>query len=988
MGAIVKYYNLTGGLNTTQGIGTINQSPRRTESPDMQNVEYYKLGGVKSMEGNKQFSDTIFLDSDGNPCTITLGHEYIYKSNKYLLVCTYSQKAGESKLFIYNNLTNKFDEIYQFPTATPRHSIVSFNNGVIVSNGVDDLLFYQRGRNTLLSGNVSTDTASTTITGTLTKFQTELSVGDYITINGVEGQYRVTEIVSDTELAIDRYPASAVSMATIRLSEISLCNARFKNADDAEVDVRGLALQSYQGRIWVGGDNGVLYYSEIGLIHGWDVEFGAGAIPEFYNDNSDFTALALWDKYLVICKREQSYLLNGTNEDTANWTIEPYSRFTCDSQQSWIDAIRGLYVYSRSAGGIYPVLERTIYSALYLGQELSFKIKDSLEYINTALYDYIFPVYHPKKNYLIFYTPMLTGVGSNTAFVYDVQTKTWLKRVVPQDVSIAFRFNDEIYIGTRDGKVLKEFSGLTFDGEPIEFYWRSPWFDFGEGTNQLTTKEFRIKISEESTNRFHIRNRRNGIEDYKDRALSNNLDAFLGLVWDIGENEADFNTAYTLTRKVSQVTDGENIYYVPEDLTEYGEGYKIPNGTMLYLNSSCRDYYNIVGVPFGLQLSDSSDYDETKASTTTGYKYNLSYNQYWRLDNGTDYLWYSGTTDVPRVGDSIRVSRKEVKELTGMYMTLSAGNIAVLKTTKVYYKTSDKLTVNGSAGYSLDWYRDVNGNEKSTLNSNQGTWHYIIRGTSADIKSAYQVWGISSTGQMMSWNVSSTSWKDIYETVQEATGSNINEASEAVIQAVTETADGVYTIRTNLGTFTGMTNKTAAGNITNTIVYSKTNGYETGSKLYSDTGCTVIVGEWLNNDTSNNASYFPNGSTVTLATPTEYQRPITLYYKKQTIEFTFNGEVEDVTNPWVYPFTPNPSDETLTDTVWADGVGEVGDVDYEPSTKGDSWVRTQHIVKRFPLPNQYFQTLQVEFYGNAVDEGMSVYGFEIDGVELEEVPVR
>ena len=75
------------------------------------------------------------------------------------------------------------------------------------------------------------------------------------------------------------------------------------------------------------------------------------------------------------------------------------------------------------------------------------------------------------------------------------------------------------------------------------------------------------------------------------------------------------------------------------------------------------------------------------------------------------------------------------------------------------------------------------------------------------------------------------------------------------------------------------------------------------------------------------------------------------------LSLSFSGDVDNEEN-------------SLTDTTW----------------DNDSWVTTSHIVKRFPLPKQYFQTTQIEFYGNAVDEGMSIYGFEIDGIQLEEVP--
>lgn len=525
MGATVKYYNLTGGLNTVQGIGTINQSNKRTESPDMKNVEYYKLGGLKSMEGNTQFANTL-------PSQISLGFEYVYGNNKYMVVTTV-----DGTLYIYDKITSTFKEIFKFKTPTSRHSICTFNNGIVVSNGVDDLLFYQYGRHNLLSGTISTSTENNSVTGTSTRFTTQLSVGDYIEINSVK--YKVIEITSDTELRIEPTPTEAVTDTNYYLSDISELNAVYKNSDDPNISkpVRGLALQSYQGRIFVGGNDGILYYSEVGLIHGWDLKYGAGAIPAFYDDNSDFTAFGLWDKYLIICKRERSYILDGTAGDTTNWTVSPYSDFTCDSQQSWLVANNSFLVYTRTGGGIYPLLQRTIYNANYQGNDLSVKIRDSFEYANTAKFDYIFPVYAPKKKYIMFYIPMLMGVGSNYCFIFDIQSKTWLLRVVPQDVTVAFRFNNEIYIGTSDGKVLKEFSSLTFDGQPIEWYWKSPWFSYGEGSNYLSTREFRINIAEESTNRFHIRNRRDGKDAFDTRAVSNNLDSFIGLVWDVDNEE-------------------------------------------------------------------------------------------------------------------------------------------------------------------------------------------------------------------------------------------------------------------------------------------------------------------------------------------------------------------------------------------------------------------------------------------------------------------
>lgn len=734
-----RYYSLSGGLNTTQGVGTINQGTRNTESPSTFNVEPYKLSGLKSMEGNSQLGPSL-------PSTITLGFEYILDSNKYLIICT-----DDGTVYTYNKIYNTYDKIYKFNTPTSRHSACNFNQGVIITNGVDDLVYYQYNRNYQLQGSVTLNNDSNIITGEGTSFTTQLGVGDYISFDNIEGTYRVASISSDTSLtlsssvsipeetqkyyawnldgqtyytttteitdntvvysitgdnpiqtslvgsitsnglnittstvetitktAIDYYCMSYTSSIgdffaqpqnntpsplvmingtgsfyfpknvtigtnamgywqqtqgwrgfyttnsssnlttpyivvdggtaaqasnpfvvssmngevpsvvqlngrgniypyTFNLSRnsandithtyttqetvtttktytrdessdkdiiipttgvyyfmtpISELNAVYINSDDETVNypIRGLSINSYQGRIFVGANDGNLYYSELGLIHGWDVKYGAGAIPPFYNDNSDFTGLGVYGDLLVIHKRWYSYTLDGTGAE-GTWSVKPYADISCDSQQSWVVANNSYFIFSKKNGGIYPLLSRTAFINNYLGKEISIKIRESFKDLNNSITDYIFPVYHPTKKYLMFYMPMLQGKGSNYCYVYDFISQAWWCRIVPQDVTIAFRYNDKIYIGTRDGKILEEFKGLTFNGEAIEFSWKSPWFDFGDGSNYLSIREFRCKISEEFTNNFYVRNRRDGYDDFKERNINNNKNAFQALEW-------------------------------------------------------------------------------------------------------------------------------------------------------------------------------------------------------------------------------------------------------------------------------------------------------------------------------------------------------------------------------------------------------------------------------------------------------------------------
>lgn len=1016
MGAIVQYYNLTGGLNTIAGIGTINQTPKKTESPDMQNVEFYKLGGLQSMEGNTQFSKTLLT------APVALGHEYIYEDRKYLLVVTTDGEVWEYDRvldeFVSLNTKYGFDNIVDdvnistagrkiFEIGTARYSAVNFNNGVVLTNGVEDLIYYKKNRHVLISGEVSGTEGSNQITGNLTTFKTELHKGDFIAF-GYESEeyYIVEEVMSDTEAILSVALKTTLTNSTAYIGPFSYCNAMMidstnvENEDDINdligTPIRGLALQAYQGRLWVGGTDGILYYSEVGLYNGWDVKFGAGNFPEFYNDTSAFTALALWDKVLVVCKRERTYLLDGTAPDDTAWKIEPYSVNTVESQQSWIDCNNGLWGFSKRENGIYPILQRTIYNAFFGGNDLSLKISDAFDYINQAKYDEIFPVYHAKKGYIMFYIPLLTGLGSNDCFCWDTRSKSWLHRKVPQEVTTAFEFNNEVYIGTKDGKVLKEFFGLTFDGEPIEFWWKSPWFYFRDSTNNKTTKEFRVKISEEATNKFKIRNRRDGRDVFKSRNVTNNLDAFIGLVWDIDYQEEDLNPDYDLTREVIKVASLYDEYYTP-----YTEEVKlaetVPLNTALFSDELCSKLETFVGLPFEWAVTtDINEADRYDPAKKTIYRFTLTTPQYIRYTDGLgNFIWVPYGKDEPQAGDTCKVSKSKTEEWigylytrVGSYLTAdgkidaSKGATNIVGPNGIVYKTDKRVRSQyeyGSSGLrkltkGQDVYmvRDMEGrlydgspevnyqtiyvNKIGVADPNDGLM------TAAGFR-CWQFWKGEYKSSWQPWNVT-----EYYDSVGEDTGADITKAADGIILSVTKNGN-FYTFETTLGTYTDMVYDGEEATV-DSYVYSYTETSVVGEPIFADTQMTLKIGNWDNTTEGYNSVI--NDIPSNISNPEAMEAMTYTMYKKDPLVFAKVGDPITVDNYWRYRIQPNYSGETITDTVW----------------DKDSWVISRQITKRFPLPDQYFETMQIEFYGNAIDEGMAIYGFEIDGVELEEVPVR
>ena len=611
----ISYYDLTGGLNNVNTMDTLNSTPKKTESPDMVNVEFFKLGGIKSMEGN-----TVIGDQQASP--VVGGWEYTKNNNKYMIIAL---KTGELKRL--DPITETFVEIYKFAHQSDRVSFCNMNNGVVATNGIDDPVFYEYGRHQILSGAVDVTDGSDEINGTSTDFEIELKPGDRITISGCRGEYRVESITSATKMtvspvidtsyiyyqfydannAVSVYSLSEVpqigdtlysidtsttpytittagtvviafdpeinnmayrdtnnvlqsarrtaihtdititpatlSGANFYLAEISECNATLVNEDDPNVNtpIRGTAIQYYNGRLWMGTDNGV-FYSQVGQYNKWDIKYDAGVLYSIYNDTSKVKALGLYSDYMLIHKEFNTYLLTCTG-DSSTIQVRPYSNVSCDSQQSWIVSNTKYYVYSRENMDIFPLSQRTIFSDRYLGEAITNKVRNVFQNLRDADLDNIFCVTLPRKRWMLFYMPMVDQLGSSYALIYDFQCKAFVVRKVPQTVTIAFNYQNEVYIGTEDGLVLKEFIGTSFNGETINAYYKSPWFDWA-GDYYQSFAEFALDMASEYNNNFYIRTFKDGDSPYEDRVIDDSSLVTTGLIWDGDTHIENNNTMW------------------------------------------------------------------------------------------------------------------------------------------------------------------------------------------------------------------------------------------------------------------------------------------------------------------------------------------------------------------------------------------------------------------------------------------------------------
>ena len=1027
-GKTLSYFNLTGGLNTVQTMATINATPNRTESPDMVNVEYFKLSGIRTMNGNVGLNSSNSISDDYNTNRINFGYEYIKGNNRYMIV------ADAQSLYEYNPFTDTFTTLISFETASNGITMCGYANGVVAASPSNNyLIYYKKGRSGDLTwGTITLDSTSTIATITTTYIDA-LGKGDILIVNDEE--LEIDEVVDSTTVKFTETPVSNGTYDFV-LSDFTKIYCTYKSIVDngdnttttTTTSFMPKVVQSHQGRIWVSatieGEQTAAYliYSDLGNIHnifeGGDASaYDAGYFAEFWEDTSDITAIGTWDKYIVCHKREHTYLIDTSNSDATQWNVQSYSEYTCDNQSGFVKANNGYYTYCSTVGGIYPMIQRTIYSAISQGAEASTKIRDTFLNLNNYALDEIYAVYHPYKKYIMFYLPMIGEEGSNNCYILDLQTKSWLHRRIPQRVTTAFEFDNKVYVGTADGKIFEEFRGTSFDGQPINFSWKSPWFIWGGATNWTTTREFRVKMSQEGTNNFYIRNRRDGIEDYKQRTITNTSNQVSSLSWDAAVLTNDLNPDYIDTFSVYSYTGDDNNTY-------YGFESTLRNETFLHKYTGSLPTY----IPISLQGAtaagalayedegSASNFDRAEWGTGTrfAFKYTPTLPKYicYQSTQDPNIMAWITRTNPTTINTSKAIVNVEIKTtfvgitLNTVQLKLAPDLLASIEEAqasgiqdRVYYSGNypEKFFSQMKNGQWINTTTErINGvtvtegfcifiNSKPSGSSTRANF---VGGGYAKVGSDVIPLGTYYGQSSLTRNPDNTEAGEVWNGKYTRSGMEKTVSSYSVDSIV---IDGVTFNRYSSGD---------EGTIEDTpniiIVYSDKEKLTVGTPVYNDTSLTdeygkvtSIAGDGYN---VSGRVFYPSTADNQAGVDATYYITKPVFPDIGTIEYagTYTGSFVVVPPPYYEDNNYADSVKFLTDSVWADGRDDATEI-YEEltpieTTEGNTWVNTGQITKRFPIDRQYFQTLQIEFCGETEDQGIELYGFEVDGIQLTEVP--
>lgn len=276
--------------------------------------------------------------------------------------------------------------------------------------------------------------------------------------------------------------------------EIVDCNLK----DASGLAVTGNVLTVYRSRVWVASGS-TIYYSGLGTYSDFTTEGDAGYISDFHTDTDEITALKSYKDYLAIYKRNKVYLLTGTSAD--DFAIVPFADKGTVAPRSVVNVENKQYFLS---SGIYALEQVGELNQIQLGSEISRNIRPEFDNFNKTLLADAICVHYENKNQMWYFIPYNAEDYYHTVWINDYVNKAWYKRIIPQNITTAAIFNDNVITGDSSGKIYIEDYGTTFNGEPVKFMWKSPFLAIGNAFHRKIIDEFYFILDDANDNNFNF----------------------------------------------------------------------------------------------------------------------------------------------------------------------------------------------------------------------------------------------------------------------------------------------------------------------------------------------------------------------------------------------------------------------------------------------------------------------------------------------------
>lgn len=535
-----EFYDLSGGINYAASKVALGAQLKKVHFEDATNIMLYKDNGIELVNGNIDIL-SVPLPNDAYVTGI-LGYKIKGIDN---LVCT------DSNGFAYeiNDVNGTYTQIHSGLTADTKTNMFQFGDGVVFTDGITEQFIYFKNRSTTTTGTVTIN-GTVDVVGIGTLFMDEIGIGDVIIVNGEE--QIVESITDDLNLVVRDAFASSATGEALTLKKISYLNTTTVIGGE-DVEIRSLTGWQFFDRIFIGTEDGVLYWSALGTFNDWTTANDAGFTADI---NLPITNIKDYKGYLILYHGHLigSTLMTGTTTPenfsftfkfTDRGTESPWGVCTIENDQYFDDA------------GIFSISQVGTLNQIRLSAEHSLNLHPSDEgflegFYDLARKDEVIALPYIKRREIWFYFPQEDVSELKTVFMYDYVNKCWFKRVQTQEVTCGTIFKEKIFTGTKDGKILREDFGDTFDGEVIPFDAKTQYFNFGVINKDKEVDEFFIIMEGSKINKFDFSIRVNydeseTLDKYQiDVNQQNNIWDDVSSIWD------DAGTIWAVERSVTQ----------------------------------------------------------------------------------------------------------------------------------------------------------------------------------------------------------------------------------------------------------------------------------------------------------------------------------------------------------------------------------------------------------------------------------------------------
>jgi len=274
---------------------------------------------------------------------------------------------------------------------------------------------------------------------------------------------------------------------------------------------RGLAMTVWKNRLFIGSStSATLYWSTLGDNADWGTTGanGAGSNSNFFNDSTPITALIEWNDLLLIYKKNKIYFIQG-GTDQNEWIWGQFSASVgSPSPNGTANYLTEHWMFDNDllAIGAFGKDGET-----KLNAEYSDDINEDFENLVSPENVKLIP-YH-KRDQLRCYVTYSGDDYIKYCWIYCFTKKRWFLKKYPHNITTAFLYDGDIYIGTAAGEVLKDDDGNTFNGTAVENLMLLPFLHFGYLNWEKEVSEILLGLDRLNTTNFTFRVRYNNESD-------------------------------------------------------------------------------------------------------------------------------------------------------------------------------------------------------------------------------------------------------------------------------------------------------------------------------------------------------------------------------------------------------------------------------------------------------------------------------------------